>query len=279
MEWLKVFKFFANASEFDRFASDGFHAQGSAAARITVEFGQDGAGDVESLIKMRRNIDRFLAGGGVEDEQRFLRFDEIAKADQFLDEWFVDLETASGVKDEGVAIVGFGEIERATGNFQDVGFTFAGEDWELKLLTKFFELVHGRRAIDVGGNEQGRSALLKEETAQFATGSCFAGAVQAHHQDATGIAAELYAGIGRAEEFDEFVVNDFDDLLARLDAEKNFLADGFVFDALDKVASDFEINVGFKEGETDFAEGIADVFLGDLAETAQVFERFLKLGA
>ena len=39
--------------------------------------------------------------------------------------------------------------------------------------------------------------------------------------------------------------------------------------------SDLEIDVGFEESETDFAEGIADVFLGYFAEAAQVFEGFL----
>jgi len=103
--------------------------------------------------------------------------------------------------------------------------------------------------------------------------------VQADHEDATGIAAELNAGIGGAEQFDKFVVDDLNDMLAGLDAEKDFLADGLVFDALDEIASDLEIDVGFEEGQTDFAEGLADVFLRDFAEAAQVLEGLLKLGA
>jgi len=149
----------------------------------------------------------------------------------------------------------------------------------LELLSEFFELVHGRRTIDVGRDEQWSSALFEEEAAQFGAGSGFAGAVEAEHENATWIAAELDAGIGGAEKFDEFVVDDFDDLLAGLDAEKNILADGLVFDAVDEIASDLEIDIGFKEGQPDFAEGIADVFLGNFAESAQVFEGFLKLGA
>ena len=85
--------------------------------------------------------------------------------------------------------------------------------------------------------------------------------------------------IGGAKKFDEFVVDEFDDLLAGLDTEKDFLSDGFIFDAVNEIASDLEIDVGFKEGKPDFAERIADVFLGNLAETPQVFEGFLKLGA
>jgi hypothetical protein len=89
----------------------------------------------------------------------------------------------------------------------------------------------------------------------------------------------LNPSISRAKKVDEFVVDEFDDLLAGLDTEKDFLADRFVFDALNEIASDLEIDVGFKEGQPDFSEGIADVLLGDFAETPQVFEGFLKLGA
>jgi hypothetical protein len=89
----------------------------------------------------------------------------------------------------------------------------------------------------------------------------------------------LNPSIGRAKKVDEFVVDEFNDLLAGLYAKQDFLADGLVFDAFNEIASDLEIDVGFKEGEPNFAEGIADVFLGNLAEAPQVFEGFLKLGA
>jgi hypothetical protein len=118
-----------------------------------------------------------------------------------------------------------------------------------------------------------------QKAAQFATGSGFAGAVETDHQDATWIATELNGGIGRAKEFDEFVVDNFNDVLAGLNAEKDFLTDRLVLDALNEIASDLEINVGFQEGQTDFAEGIADVFLRNFTEATQVFEGFLKLGA
>jgi len=64
----------------------------------------------------------------------------------------------------------------------------------------------------------------------------------------------------------------------RSDAEKDFLADGLVFNALDKIARDLEIDVGFQQSQTDFAQGIADVFFGDFAEAAQVLEGALEFG-
>jgi len=170
----RTIKFFTDTGEFDRLAGNRFHAQGSAAASVTVEFGEDGAGDVQGLIEMRRNIDGFLAGGSVEDEQSFLRFDQVAQPDEFLDEGFVNLEAAGGVEDECVAIVRLCEVERATSDFKDVGLAFLHENGQLDLLSELFELVHGGRAIDVRGDEQRSSALFVEEPAKFGAGSGFA---------------------------------------------------------------------------------------------------------
>src|SRR5437660_12186259 len=110
---------------------------------------------------MGRDIDRFLAGGGVEDEQSFLRLDQVAQVNEFLDKRFVDLESAGGVEDECVAIIGFGKVECAASDLEDVGLAFVSEDGELKLLAELFELVHGRRAIDVSGDEQWSATLFE----------------------------------------------------------------------------------------------------------------------
>ena len=99
------------------------------------------------------------------------------------------------------------------------------------------------------------------------------------HENTAWIAAELETSIRGTEKFDQFIVDNFDDLLARLDAKKDFLTDGFVFNAVDEIAGDLKIDVRFEQGETDFAEGLADVFLGDFAEPAQVLEGALKLCA
>jgi hypothetical protein len=92
-------------------------------------------------------------------------------------------------------------------------------------------------------------------------------------------AADFEAGVFGAEEIDQFVVDDFDDLLAGLDAEEDVLAEGFFFDALDEIAGDFEIDVGVEQGQPDIAQSGANVFLGNFSEAAQVFEDALQLAA
>ena len=94
-----------------------------------------------------------------------------------------------------------------------------------------------------------------------------------------GLAAEIQPGVGRAEQVHEFVVDDFDDLLAGLDALDDFRADGLGFDALDEIAGDLEIHVGFQQRHADFAERVGDVGLGNFPEPAQVAKGVLELAA
>ncbi len=149
----------------------------------------------------------------------------------------------------------------------------------VQLFSQRVQLVHGRRAINVRRDEQRLASLFLEQPCELATGSRLAGAVQTDHQDATRIRVEFERGIFGTEQVHEFIVDDFDDLLAGLDALNDLGADGFGFDALDEVAGDLEIHVGLQQRHADLAQGIGHVGLGDFSEPAQVPERVLEFAA
>ena len=94
-----------------------------------------------------------------------------------------------------------------------------------------------------------------------------------------GLPPRFSAALVRAEQVHEFVVDDFDDLLAGLDALDDFRAEGLGFDALDEIAGDLEIHVGFEQRHADLAQGIGDVGLGNFSEPAQIAEGVLELAA
>jgi hypothetical protein len=71
-------------------------------------------------------------------------------------------------------------------------------------------------------------------------------------------------------------MDDFDDLLAGLDALDDFLAQRLGFDLLNEIAGDLEIDVRVQQGHTDLAQGVADVAFGDFAQAAQVAEGILE---
>ena len=74
-------------------------------------------------------------------------------------------------------------------------------------------------------------------------------------------------------------MDDFDDLLAGLDALGHFLAEGLVFDSFDEVSDYFEIHVRVQQRQPDLAQGITHVGFGDFAQPAQVAKRVLEFAA
>ena len=80
-----------------------------------------------------------------------------------------------------------------------------------------------------------------------------------------------------AEDVDELVVDDLDDLLGGERAVATCVAEGAGADVLDEFGDDVEVDVGLEEGEADLAEGVGDVLVGDGALAAEVFEGALEL--
>ncbi len=96
--------------------------------------------------------------------------------------------------------------------------------------------------------------------------------MQADHQD---FQRPRRGETGRAfaEEPYEFVVDDFDDLLAGGDPLEDFLADALRLYALDEFARDLEMHVGGEEGGAHFLECVRHVFVGEFADASEIAER------
>ena len=154
----------------------------------------------------------------------------------------------------------------------------AGVDLRADGLGDDGELFAGGGAVDVDGDEEGAVAPLLEPCRELAAGGGFAGALQAGHEDDGGrLGGEFEAGGVFAEDLDELVVDDLDDLLGGRERGGDAGAEGFFADVVDEALDDGEVDVGFEEGEADFAKGFADVFFGDGALAAKVFEGALEL--
>src|ERR1039458_8335968 len=154
MKRLELVEFFTHAAEFDGLAGDSLQTQRRAAARVAIELRQNGTGDLQRLVKMRGDVDGFLAGGGVEDEQNFRRLHEVAQPDEFLHQRFVHLQSPGSVENQNVTAAGPGEIQSFAGNFQNIGFTAFDEDGNFNLFAERFQLIHRRRAVYVRSHEQ-----------------------------------------------------------------------------------------------------------------------------
>ena len=134
----------------------------------------------------------------------------------------------------------------------------------VELASERLELVHRGGAAEVGGDEQRALLALAEMQGEFGGGGRLAGALQSDEQQRGG---QRRAGddgaVPLAEQFDELVVNEFDDLLAWGDAAQRVGFGGALLDAGGEVAGDLEVDVGLEEREADFAQRLVDVGVGE----------------
>jgi hypothetical protein len=95
--------------------------------------------------------------------------------------------------------------------------------------------------------------------------------VEAYHQDFQ------WAGRGErslafAKEANEFVVDDFYDLLTGGDGLEDLLADARYLDAFDEISGYFKVYVSGKKSGAHFFECVGHVFFSEFADAAEVAE-------
>ena len=102
----------------------------------------------------------------------------------------------------------------------------------------------------------------------------FAGSLQPdHHDDGGRDGAQLESFATLAEHGGELVVHDLDELLRRRDRAQRRYADGLLLDALEELARELKVDVGFEEDPANFAESFLDVGIGEHAAAAEARER------
>jgi len=141
---------------------------------------------------------------------------------------------------------------------------------EFLLLREDLKLVDGGGALDVARDDERAIAAFLEQLAELDGRGGLARAVEADHQDLERPRGGEVGG-AFAEETDQFVVDDLDDLLAGGDALEDLLADALLLYALDEVACDLEVDVGGEERGAHLLERLRQ-FLGKFADAAEVAE-------
>ena len=120
-------------------------------------------------------------------------------------------------------------------------------------------------------------AVLRQPARQFAGGSGLARTLQPDNQENAGrLVGEAQLRFVAAEDLDQFLVDDPDDLLRRRQRVQHFLPHRPRLDAFDELFDDFEIDVGFEQRHAHFAQGGLHVFGGEASFAAQVLEDTLQ---
>ena len=127
-------------------------------------------------------------------------------------------------------------------------------------LADDLQLADGARSLQVAGDEQRRVVLVLEPARQLAGQRRLSGTLQAReHDDGRRRLRELQPAGLAAEDPDQFLVDDLDDLLSGVQRARDLGALRPLLDPGDEAADHWQRNVGLEQGEPDLATGDVDV--------------------
>ena len=128
-----------------------------------------------------------------------------------------------------------------------------------RLLRHDRQLLNRRRTPDVRRHHNRVAALFRQPLRQLTGGRGLARTLQAEHQDhARPVRALLQPALGIAEQREQLITNNLDDLLARGQALEDRLIHRPIAHAIDKCLDDLEIDVSFEQRQPDLPEGVLD---------------------
>ena len=177
----KSLQLLAHRGEGDGPAHHLLHRQGGAAPGVAVELGEDHAVEVQGLVERLGGGDGVLAGHGVDDEERVVRAGPCPEMSRTsCHQLGVDAQAAGGVDDQHVAPEPAGLLQALGGHRHRVGGL--AEHRHAHLAAQHPSCCNGRRALEVGADQQRLAALLLEPAGQLAGGGGLARALEAGQQ-------------------------------------------------------------------------------------------------
>ena len=281
VEDVEVLELLTGGREQDRDAGDLAHRQSRATAGVAVELGQHHAGEPDALTERLGGGDRVLADHRVEHEDHFVGVHGVAYRAGLTHQLLVDAEATCGVDDDDVVVLGLG-LGQARRRDRDrvartcLSPTFArhagmrGEDVDTGAFADDLKLVDRTGTLQVTRHQQRRIPLSTKPFRELAGQRGLAGTLQAREHDhrRRGLGERQLAGFA-AEDGDQFVVDDLDDLLGRVERARHLGALGAVLDACDEVAHDRQRHVRFQQRQPDLSGRRIDIGVGQPPFAAQ----------
>ena len=287
VEDVEIFELLAGRREHDGLPGHLAHAQCCAAAGIAVELGQHDTGEADSVAERLGGTDGVLADHGVENEQGFVRLDRVANPGGLAHQLGVDTETACGVDDDHVVLLaaslghsGSGHLDRVRGRHAERVLATAdgrarvrGEDCRACPFADDLELADGTGTLQVTGDEKRGVTLTLQPLGELARQGRLTGTLQAgQHDDGGRVLGEHQSACFAAEDADQFLVDDLDDLLSRVECARYFGTLGADLDAVDELPHDGQRHVRLEQGQSDLAGCGVDIRTGQSTFATQVLE-------
>ncbi len=240
MERLQRFGLLAHTEEFDRLAGDMTNRKRRTAAGVTVHFGQHHAGQRQRFIERFRGVGRILTGHRIDNKQGFDRFDRGMHLLDFVHHRFVNVQTTGGIHQQHVEEFQLRFFQRRVNDIDRLLSYVGWEELYTNLFSQGFQLFDRRRAINVGRDDQHfLLVLFAQEFTQLTDAGGFTRTLQTGHQHhCRRLRRQVQALVLFAHRRNQFITNDFDELLTRGQALVHFMTNRFLFHTVDEITHD-----------------------------------------
>ena len=220
-------------------------------------------------------IDRILTGHGVNHKQGFNRVNRRMDLFDLVHHRFVNVQTTSGIHQQHVVEFQFGFFQRRVNDIYRLLTNIRREEINAHLLCQRLKLFDCRRAINVGRNHQHfLLVLLAQELTEFTNAGCFTGTLQARHQhDRRRLRRQVQGLVLFAHRRNQFVTDDFDELLPRRQALINFMTNRFLFYAIDKLTHYRQSDIRLQQRHAHFAQRIFYVVFSEASTATDIAQR------
>ena len=264
---------FADTQIFNGNAGFVPHGQRRTATPVAVGARQHNACQRYAGGKLRRNTHRFLTCQTVGHKHGFVRIGGFFDRRHFAHQRFVGICATRRVKHDHIKPAQLACLHGALGNFNRPLPFNNRQCFDINLATQYGKLFHRRRTLCVQRSHQHFAfVFFLKAPSELGGAGGFTRALQADHHDADRRHRIQRQRFGGAQHVDQFVIDDFDDLLTRCHGLQNFSANRARAHTVDKSAHNRQRNIGFQQRFSNIAQRGFDIALGQRAAAAQAVE-------
>ena len=203
--------------------------------------------------------------------------DGLANGNGLGHHFFINAQATRGINDNDVDAVRNRIVKARASYLNRIADTITGlwrPDLNARTLTNDLQLTNRIGALEVRSNEQDRLAFFAQPLSKLSGQSRLTRTLQtSEHEDCGTALSEVELSGFTTKNLDQFVVNDSNDLLTRIESTRASGTIGLLANLRRELADNGQCDVGIQECASNLADGLINIRLGQYTARTQLLKR------